>query len=204
MIKDISNQRFGRLTAISPTGEKRWGVSIWLCLCDCGKEKLAAVNSLKSGLVKSCGCLAKEKNTQRMTSHGMYGTSTYKSWDAMIQRCCNKDGKNYKKYGALGISVCDDWRNSFENFLRDMGERPSGTSLDRIDGSKGYFRENCRWADSSTQTRNRACTTLNLETVEKIRVMFILGATPSRISKETGVSYSSVSTLVYTKDYWPI
>lgn len=79
---------------------------------------------------------------------------TYSSWKSMNGRCKNKNDPSYNRYGGRGISVCDRW-NNFENFIEDMGERPPGTSIDRVDNSKGYYKENCRWATKSEQQRNK-------------------------------------------------
>lgn len=87
------------------------------------------------------------------TEGGVF-SPTYHSWVAMITRCCNPKRKTWKHYGGRGIGVCAEWANSFHAFLEDMGERPEGTSLDRIDNSKGYSKGNCRWADKTTQARN--------------------------------------------------
>ena len=86
--------------------------------------------------------------------HGMVGTPTYTSWIAMKQRCLNKKHPAYHKYGELGITICDRWKDSFVNFYTDMGARPEGKTLDRIDGFEGYYKENCRWATATEQMNN--------------------------------------------------
>jgi hypothetical protein len=95
------------------------------------------------------GTMAKKQNY-----HGMSRTAEYYAWDSMIQRCHNANNVRYKRYGARGILVCDEWRDSFVNFYRDLGRRPDGYSLDRIDNELGYYPENCRWTDIATQNRN--------------------------------------------------
>jgi len=91
----------------------------------------------------------------KQENHGMYKSLEYSSWFNMKQRCFNKNNVRYKDYGGRGITVCDRWKNSFENFYNDMGERKEGFSLDRIDNNKGYYKENCRWSDNIEQGRNR-------------------------------------------------
>lgn len=196
MIKDISNQRFGRLVAIAPTGEMRRGVSLWRCRCDCGETKIAAVNSLRGGLVRSCGCLIREVAAERQRTHGMHGTRTYKTWDCMIQRCSNPSSTSYPRYGGIGTTVCDRWRK-FESFLADMGERPSGMSLDRIDSNKGYEPGNCRWSDTLTQARNRRKRTTTYQEAEQVRSLHADGWTPSQICKHLGLTRGSVNGIIY-------
>lgn len=196
MIKDISNQRFGRLVAISPTGEKRWGVSLWKCHCDCGNAHIVAVNSLKSGNVKSCGCYAKEVARKKVFKHGDYGTPTYKSWEAMIQRCTNENNPNYKKYGAIGILVCDEWKE-YINFKNDMGERPKGYSLDRINPFGNYEPENCRWANSLTQNRNRRKPVTTFEQAELVRSLYKQGNMPKKIELLTGINKRIINNILY-------
>lgn len=102
--------------------------------------------------------------------HGKHGSPEYLTWRRIIARCYNKNDKNYAHYGALGIIVCDSWRgqNGFINFYADMGIRPAGCSIDRIDNTIGYSKGNCRWANNRTQTRNRRCTIkLTIDGIER-------------------------------------
>lgn len=193
---DISNQKFGKLLALQRTSEKRWGVYLWLCLCDCGKTKVAPVNSLKSGLVRSCGCLSKDR-ASLLKTHGMYGTTEYKTWSSMIQRCTNPKSRQYKQYGGKGISVCDRWKNSFEEFYRDMGKKPPNMSLDRIDPSKGYELQNCRWADKFIQARNKRKSKTSFEQAEIIRNLYKNGLGPKKISEITGLRKTAVEGVIY-------
>lgn len=156
---DLTGHRFGRLIVIKQTSKTKRGQSRWLCQCNCDLEKKIIVlgYNLKNGHTQSCGCLQKEKLTERSTKHGYSGNNkTYRSWDGMIQRCTNPNNKKYPIYGGRGITICKRWRNSFEDFLKDMGEHPSpGYSLERINNDKGYYKKNCRWATPKEQARNR-------------------------------------------------
>jgi hypothetical protein len=125
--------------------------------CDCGTVREIQRASLINGRSKSCGCLFSEKISLVNTKHGMTNTSTYRSWQSMNKRCTNKNDPMYYLYGGSGVSVCDEWY-SFEQFYADMGKRPKGCSLDRIDGSKGYSADNCRWATPREQALNRSTT----------------------------------------------
>jgi hypothetical protein len=141
-VVDRTGLRYGSLTAVSLA--ERIGRPIrWNCICDCGKQ--VVVNGTSLGRTNSCGCSRKK--------HGMHDYSVYKIWTGIKQRCLNPDSQNYWRYGAKGLGICDRWL-TFENFLSDMGPRPNGASVDRIDGKKGYCPENCRWATSSEQANN--------------------------------------------------
>jgi hypothetical protein len=146
----ITNERFGRLVAKGRVKRANTRNSYWKCLCDCGTVVEVALHSLKAGLTKSCGCLARELAGTHTLKHGLSGTYEYKSWNAMMDRCKNDD-----RYIDRGITICDRWKESFEAFLEDMGPRPENTSLDRRDNTLGYYPDNCRWADQTIQLLNQ-------------------------------------------------
>ena len=141
--------RHGRLVVTAPRapGEKRVQ-----CVCDCGTPHSVLFGEW--GKCQSCGCLRNERSAERLTRHGHKHSSLYASWAAMIQRCTNPSNKQWANYGGRGITVCERWRD-FPNFLDDMGDRPAGLTLDRIDNDRGYEPGNCRWTDVHTQNVNR-------------------------------------------------
>ena len=159
---NLTNQRFGRLTAI-----KKVNVASWLCKCDCGKEIIAPYSNLTSGLQKSCGCWREECKKEFGNSakkHGGYGTALYKVYCRIKQRCYNPNATAYHRYGGRGIKMCDEWYYSFDAFRtwankNGYNER-SGLSIDRIDSNGPYSPENCRFATPQEQSLNRYNTVL--------------------------------------------
>jgi len=146
--------RFGRWTVGAFSGKRRV-----VCRCDCGNDKTVDLYSLLDGRSRSCGCLRAEMVAKKNTTHGMCGTSTYGSWSAMIARCTQPSVDRFEHYGGRGVRVCERWQD-YAAFLADMGEKPDGMSLDRIDVNGDYEPGNCRWATALEQARNRRSTHL--------------------------------------------
>lgn len=147
---------YGRLTVLAesePTDSQRRRRV--LARCECGVEKTYRLEHLKTGATVSCGCHRRMVSSTQALTHGMTHEPIYQVWSAMKERCGNPRNKSYADYGGRGIRVCEPWLASFETFLADMGERPVGTSIDRIDNEGNYEPGNCRWATASQQRMNR-------------------------------------------------
>ena len=169
---DISGEKYGRLTAVSRT-EHAGSCAYWTCQCECGETCVVATSDLRSGHTRSCGCLRREIAPKASLTHGNTRgrrfSPTYVVWTAIKMRCLRASSPTYKDYGARGITVCDRWRDSFEAFLADMGERPSRKhSIDRINNSKGYEPGNCRWATQAEQVRNSRSCKLTVDQVREV------------------------------------
>ena len=171
---DITGNRYGMLVVTQYMGSGKWS-----CLCDCGRRSVVAGHHLKSGSTKSCGCRQRAVLGESTTRHGLRSHPLYRTWRGMRGRCNNPNHADYRYYGGRGIKVCERW-GKFENFLADMGERPEGCSLDRIDVNGNYEPSNCRWASNSEQRRNSR------------RSIFIDGKNLADLAEETGTKYGTL------------
>ena len=193
---DLTGRTFGRLTVDRQLAARVNGKTVWQCRCECGRSANTSTWSLTSGAARSCGCLRLEANRERARvmnlKHGGKRShpSEYRIWCGMRHRCNNPSSEFYAHYGGRGITVCDRW-NEFPAFLADMGERPAGTSIDRIDNDRGYEPGNCRWADRSEQARNKR-DTLNETARHLVRYMRRRGATNADLAHAFGIAAANI------------
>jgi len=201
---DLSGKKFGTLTVLRRL-QNRGEKIVWLCRCSCGTETAICSGNLK--VVKSCGCLKgfKAGNVVGL-KHGGSHSATYKIWVGIKTRCFDTKHHSYQRYGARGITMCDSWRDSFEAFLADMGPRPDGLTIDRIDNDRGYELSNCRWATMAQQAANRRPHEIKRlsgsahpryritpEIKEQIRYLLAAGASSSEAARVLGVSAATAS-----------
>ncbi len=150
---DLHGQQFGRWVVLRES-YRLHGFVYWLCQCTCGTQQHVSGSTLRKGRSQSCGCVRAEQIAARNHVHGKNDHPLYDTWKAIFQRCTNRRSRDYRNYGGRGIRVCERWR-SFENFLADVGPRPPGLTLDRIDNDGDYAPDNCRWATRQVQRCNQ-------------------------------------------------
>ena len=159
MLIDESGNRYGRLLVRERADNANDGEARWLCACECGNSAVVRGVMLRQGRTRSCGCLYRESRSSIALSHGLARRGAVAPelyvWESMRQRCLNPKNHAYHRYGGAGIRICDRWAESFSNFIADMGRRPDGKSIDRIDNTKGYEPSNCRWATAKEQSANK-------------------------------------------------
>ncbi|MBD5395611.1 MAG: hypothetical protein HDR71_15425 [Lachnospiraceae bacterium] len=187
--RDLTNMRFGKLIALERVGTSSDGSATWECVCDCGKHHIVASTNLVNKKIKSCGCLGEEyKHSRKITkcTHMKSRTRLYGIWKGMKKRCYNRKASNYCRYGARGITVCDDWKedySAFEKWALQSGYEEDLT-IDRINNNGNYSPGNCRWATKKEQSNNKECNiliTLNGES-----------KTAAEWSTITGVNYQTI------------
>lgn len=184
---EMIGRKFNKLLVLRDSGLRGARNRIkYVCLCDCGNESIVFGDPLRRGHTKSCGC---DKKTI-MTKHGKHGCGAYKTWDKMIQRCTNPNNHAYKHYGAAGIFVCEEWRD-FKKFYEDMGDRPDGMTIERLNIEDGYYKQNCIWASQDDQMRN---TSRNIVVSINGRLL-----TVSELAKETNRKYNTVNNILWKR-----
>jgi hypothetical protein len=151
---ELTGKTFGRYKVVSKVTRPGDKHSFWNVQCSCGTNNIVRGDILTCGQATSCGCYHKEIQAKRFTTHGGSFTSEYSIWENMVARCTNPTNKFYKNYGGRGITVSPKWF-SYGNFVADLGKRPAGYTLERLDNDKGYSKENCVWATRHAQARNK-------------------------------------------------
>lgn len=161
-IIDISGKRFGRLTVISRgprRGSGKGRHTIWITECDCGEYIIVNSSSLIQGLIQSCGCLHRDQLSLKRTIHGhcrrRHRSQEFKTWVGMIRRCSDPNLNGWHNYGGRGITVCTRWKDDFRNFLADMGPKPKGLTIERINNDGNYDPDSCQWATRKEQNNNK-------------------------------------------------
>lgn len=203
---DITGLRSGRLVVLGPAANKGRR-TMWRCRCDCGNERDFTTDTITKnpsmmsgkGGARSCGCLKIEILVGNAKTHGHTPkgerSATYSSWLGIRARCLSPKAQYYDRYGGRGIKVCDRWR-TFENFLADMGEKPAGLSIDRIDNDGNYEPGNCRWATPVEQTRNSTRVKLSVDLARDVHRRISAGESKKSVAVSLGVAGHTVYAVV--------
>lgn len=193
--------KFGRLLVVGIEPKRRGDAEV-RCRCDCGNERTIRSTPLRNR-AQSCGCLGRERASAQCLARATHGharsgaaTRTYRTWENMIRRCYSVKCRNYSGYGGRGITVCDRWRDSFANFLADMGERPEGLTLDRRDNNGNYTPDNCRWATLAQQRKNQSTPPrFTPDGAREAHRLLATGLRVFQVAKMLGVTYSTIHSL---------
>lgn len=194
---DLTGKKFGRLTVVERAGERNNGAVNWLCKCSCGGEIIVEGTQLRRSKTVSCGCYRKEKISIANKTHGLSKNKLYRKWGHIKERCYYEHNISYRHYGANHISMCPEWKNDFESFYNwsiDNGYE-DGLTIERIDNSKGYSPDNCRWATVEEQNNNKG----------NVRMVTYQGKTQSiaKWSKELGFNYGTLNSRI-VKYKWDV
>ena len=188
---DLTGRTFGQLTVLGYAGTVG-ARATWRCGCACGGSVVVRGTNLLSGNSTSCGCTHRRAGQDHPnTKHGQAGTALYLVWGNMHTRCYNPKNKAFAHYGARGVSVCQRWA-SFENFIADMGPRPAGYTLERVDVNGNYTPDNCVWASWHTQQRNRTNTKIPLDKVPVVLAALHGGLSQRQAADKFGVSRGAI------------
>lgn len=200
-LQDLKGQRFGKLTVVDRAENhvSKGGhiFAQWKCVCDCGKETIVQAGSLKRGTTQSCGCLQRETAAKLKAKHGHSYDRLYNIWNHMKQRCQNPNNDSYGIYGAEGKMVCDEWAQDFTAFYNWAIENgyTDDLTIDRIDGTKGYSPDNCRWATRKEQANNTRNTCFVVYKGEQKSL--------SQLAEETGKSKRILYDRIVTR-HWDV
>lgn len=201
--RDLTGKRYGHLVAMWPAGRQggQWPSVMWLCACDCGNYKIVMSGNLQKNSTKSCGCMTGKLISEGQTTHDMTHSPEYRSWRSMLDRCSNPNQDSWPNYGGRGIAVCDSWNprtgGSFENFYKDVGPRPVGTTLGRKDNDGNYAKDNCQWETPRQQATNkrmpRPYTTGMRYKRDELHKLRTSGMTVQALARHFGVSKHTIT-----------